>query len=113
MSNKRIFDPLLVDLTKHCSRFDRLSNDIHAALRNRRELDLDLPALLDEVAHAAAACAEVIKDPAIRKAGLDGPTRAVSFTLRAAHEVLEAAIALSSAPAMSASGTPGAAAPTG
>ena len=98
MSDKRILDPLLIELAEHCSRLDRLSNDIHAAARDKRELDVDPAAVLDKVASAADLCARLIKEPAGRRSGLDGHVRAVSFTLRAAHEALDALITATTPP---------------
>lgn len=92
MSDKRILNPLLIELTEHCSHLDRLSNDIHAAIRAGRGLDVDPGTVLDRVASAADLCARFIRDPASRRPGLDGSVRAVSFTLRAAHEALDALI---------------------
>lgn len=98
MSDKRILDPLLIELTEHLSRLDRLSNDIHDDVRAKRAVSVDPSVVLDDVGSAADLCARVIKSPLSKRPGSDGPIRALSFTLRAAHEALDALLLASTQP---------------
>lgn len=93
MSNKHIVDPLLIDLTRHCTRLDWLSNDLHAAIRNKRAPSFDMEGLVEDVAKTATTCGDILREPAVKKSAPDGSILAVSFALRAAHEALEAFVA--------------------
>ncbi|WP_072394569.1 hypothetical protein [Hyphomicrobium sp. CS1GBMeth3] len=106
MSDKRILDPLLIELSEHCSRLDRLSNDIHAAIRAKQALTVDPAVVLDNVGSAADLCARVIKSPLSKRSGTEGPVRALSFTLRAAYEALDALILAGKQPSHHAQETP-------
>lgn len=88
MTNEDVLDDLVVLLANHCCQLDRTSNAIHAALRTGQPSGLDSKEILDAIAHAAELSARILSTAG--DGALDGPAHAVSFTLRAAHEALEA-----------------------
>lgn len=107
MSNKGILDPLIIELTNHCSRLDRMSNEFHAAVRAGKTPDVDVTAVMRDVGDAAELCVRILRDPTSKRSYLDGSVRALSFTLRAAHEVLDALILAHHPPSGESPSSPG------
>lgn len=94
MSNKGIPDLDIVEMARRCCLLDRVSNEIHAAIRAKRSLDRGDAEVLAHITETLEICTRLLKDPPKTKG--NEPLRGVSFTLRAAHEVLDAMIAFRS-----------------
>lgn len=96
MSDKKIIDPMFIDLAACCCRLDRISNDIHSSLRTNVDRPspeaLDVNEILKEIEQAVTLCGQLINGQIRRKSGSLEPLRGVSFALRAAHEVTEALV---------------------
>lgn len=92
MSNKGIADPLFVDLAARCCRLDRISNEIHSALRADAGASHQIREILIELEQAVSLCGQIVGIELRKKSSSLDPLHGVSFALRAAHEVTEALI---------------------
>lgn len=95
MSSAHDPDALIAQLAHLCTRLDEISDKIHGDMRAGRPLGLDASEIRAAIADAADASSFAVKSA--DAAFINGAAYAVSFTLRAAHEVLQALIAAKAA----------------
>lgn len=95
MSSAHDPDASIAQLAHSCTRLDEITDKIHADMRAGRPLGLDVGEIRAAIAEAADASSEALRNA--DAAFITGAAYAVSFTLRAAHEALQALIAAKAA----------------